>query len=343
MLYLTTRSKENTYTALRTLGENRGPDGGLFVPLILPVFTPEEIDGLKKRTFGDCMADILNRFFAARLNGWDVEFTIGRNPMKLRAMSHRIYFAELWHNPDQDFSRMVRCLAGRIQGREDTPETATEWAAMAVRVGALFGAFGELGREGLWDRKHPLDVAVPAGDFSAPMSVWYAKQLGLPVGRIICGCSGTGTLWDLLHHGELRVDAYRRRSGEIWNPDGLERLLCSGLGWEEVEAYRRVCTGGGLYTPPAARFQALGEDFFAAVVSRKRAESVIPNVWSTSGCLLGPDSALAYGGLQDYRAITGGSRPALIFTEKSPVRDAGAVCAAMGISRKQLENYLSQT
>lgn len=343
MLYLTTRNEQDTYTALRTLAEDRGPDGGLFMPFMLPAFSPEEIDGLKNRSFGDGMAQILNRFFSARLNGWDVEFTIGRAPVKLRSMSHRIAIAELWHNPDQAFGRMVRCLSARIQGREDTPDTATDWAVMAVRIGALFGIFAELGREGLWDREHPLDVAVPTGDFSAPMSAWYARELGLPVGTIICGCSGTSAPWDLLHHGEFRVDSYRSRSGARQNLDSLERLLCCRLGWEEAARYRHICDCGGIYGPGEEQFQTLREGFFAAVISKKRMESIIPNVYKTSGALLGPESALAYGGLQDYRAITGESRPALILTEKSPACDAETVCSALGIPEDQLEKTLSRT
>ena len=85
------------------------------------------------------------------------------------------------------------------------------------------------------------------------------------------------------------------------------------------------------------------EGFFAAVISKKRMESIIPNVYKTSGALLGPESALAYGGLQDYRAITGESRPALILTEKSPACDAQTVCSALGIPRDQLEKTLSRT
>ena len=41
MLYVTTRNNRDAYTARRALTENRGPDGGFFVPFREPVFTPE--------------------------------------------------------------------------------------------------------------------------------------------------------------------------------------------------------------------------------------------------------------------------------------------------------------
>lgn len=342
MLYLTTRDGREAYPALRTLLDQRGPDSGLFLPFQIPVLSQEFLRGLSKKTFGECMAEILNQFFSARLNGWDVEFTIGRSPLKINSISHRIAIVETWHNPDKRFSRMVRSLSGRMLGREDIPETATDWGTLAVRIGVLFGSFAELGRLDLWDRHHPLDVAVPTGDFSVPMSVWYAKRMGLPVGKIICGCGDTSIPWDLLHHGEFRVDSYRRRAGEQTGLDSLERLLCCCLGWEEAAEYRRVCGAGGVYSPGAAAVQALRDGFFAGVISKKRVESILPNVWKTSGCLLEPESALAYGGLQDYRSITGESRPALILMEKSPLCDADAVCSAMGIPLERLEKLASQ-
>ena len=38
MLYITTRNNYDAFTAYRTLGEGRGPDGGLFVPFQMPHF-----------------------------------------------------------------------------------------------------------------------------------------------------------------------------------------------------------------------------------------------------------------------------------------------------------------
>ena len=48
MLYVTTRNNRDAYTAQRVLRENRGPDGGLYVPFREPVFSREEIDELRR-------------------------------------------------------------------------------------------------------------------------------------------------------------------------------------------------------------------------------------------------------------------------------------------------------
>ena len=45
MLYVTTRDSRDAYTANRALSENRGPEGGFYVPMRLPHFEAEELKG----------------------------------------------------------------------------------------------------------------------------------------------------------------------------------------------------------------------------------------------------------------------------------------------------------
>ena len=83
MLYVTTREKYDAFTAPRTLAGDCGPDGGRFLPFQIPVFSTEEIYALKEKSFGQCVSEMLNRFFSTRLTPWDVEFSVGRHPVKI--------------------------------------------------------------------------------------------------------------------------------------------------------------------------------------------------------------------------------------------------------------------
>ena len=94
MLYVTTRNNRDAYTAQRVLRENRGPDGGLYVPFREPVFSREEIDALKEKSFHQCVAEVLNRLFNTKLIRWDVEFCVGRYPVRLVNLPQRIIAGE---------------------------------------------------------------------------------------------------------------------------------------------------------------------------------------------------------------------------------------------------------
>lgn len=335
MLYITTRNNKDAYTAYRVLGENRGPDGGLYLPFHTPRLDREEILALEEKGFSQTVADILNLFFNARLDGWDVDFCIGRYSTKMVPMSHRITVAEVWHNPDYDFARIVRNLSGRIRGTQDTDDQPTNWAWISIRIAFLFAMYGELCRMKFTDPDHLLDLAMPAGDFAAPMAAWYAREMGLPIGTIICSFDDDDPAWDLLHHGEMST------SGNLPVPSDLERLICSTLGLEETRRYLERVGKKRPYHPPEEQFDDLRRGMFPAVISWNRRSSIISSVYNTSTYILDPGSAMAYGGLQDCRAMAGGARPALILTERSPIRSAETVAAAMGITVDVLKERLN--
>ena len=139
MLYVTTRDNAQPQTAFRAFSESRGEDGGLYLPLRLGPLSPEEIAGLKEKSFGEAAAQILNLFFATMLTGWDVEFAVGRYPIRLIPMSHRMVLTETWHNPDWDFARSIREMGLLVSGGNgDCPGN---WGEIAIRIAFLFGIF----------------------------------------------------------------------------------------------------------------------------------------------------------------------------------------------------------
>lgn len=344
MLYVTTRSNMDAYTANRALCENRGPDGGLYVPFKMPAFSDAEIDALAEKSFGQRVADILNLLFGSRLSGWDVDFCIGRYPTRLIPMSHRIVIGETWHNPQVSFFWTVRSLYNYLRGTGEGKDIPADWTVIGIRIAMLFGMVGELIKSGDAGRYSPVDVAVVSGDFSAPMAAWYAKQWGLPIANIVVCCNENSTPWDLVHRGQIRTDRVAVKTStpdaDQTLPSGLERLIFAFGGWEETEKYLSVCRRGGLYVLPNSAASKLRENMYVSVVSTRRMESTIPNVYRTNGQIFGPYTALAYSGLMDYRAATGENRTALVLSEKGPERDLAAVANAMAMEENKLRALL---
>lgn len=336
MLYVTTRDHKNVHTARHPLCKDRDGGGGLFVPFRPVVFPPVTPASLKDNYFGEWIAEIVNRFFGTKLSGWDVDFYIGRHPFRLVPMSHRILIAETWNNPDNSVFWIAQQLKELILPGVEEQEGFSDWLMIVVRIGILFGIFSELSRMELIGQNRTVDVSVSAGDFSGPIAAFYAREFGLPIGKIIFGCNENSGAWDLVHHGELHTNAsvIHTDTPECDHsvPRDLERLIYARLGREEASRFGEKVAGKGVYTLSEEMLSVLGAGFFGAVISRRRMESVIRNVFRTNQYLLGPYSALAFGALQDYRATNNEAGPALILTELGPQHSEEIVFRSLGDS-----------
>ena len=346
MLYVTTRISDDAFTAHRALTEDRGPEGGLYVPMRDPLYTRQQILALGEKTFSENVSDVMNLLFQTDLDGWAVEFAIGRYPLRMAAISAKVEVAELWHNPQWQFERLARNLS-RLVLKSDEDISSSCWMLIGARIAMLFGAYGELVHAGQLEAGGTLDVVVPSFDLSPAMAAWFARRWGLPIGNIVVCCNENNQLWGLLRHGQLRTDAVAIRTGlgkcDHAVPPDLERLVYCTLGAAEAKRYCEICRKGGSYILQDAQLDRLRQGIWVSVVSQHRTEAMISGIYKSSGYIAEPYTALCYSGLMDYRAQTGESRPALILSEESPAFYLDMVSGCLGIPRKVLKERIDRS
>lgn len=341
MLYVTTRNNNDVFTVLRPMLQSRGPDGGLFLPFHNPVFTPEDLVGLKTQTFNQTVAQLLNGMFGTKFTGWDLDFTIGRYPVRIKQLRHRILIGECWHNPEWIFDRVLRMIRQKMEAEASGDGS---WIDLGIRIAVLFGLYGELLRENILQPGDKFDVSCVSGQFTGPISAWYARTWGLPVGNIVVCCNENNELWNLICQGQFRTDVLSVPTttplADVTLPENLERLIHGCGGTEEVERFLGCCRRGSMYVPADPVLQKIREGMFVSVISSHRLESILPAVFTTHGYLMSPYTALAYGGLLDYRAKSGHMHYGIVLSERSPVHDAKTVCGCMNISEEQFAKLL---
>jgi len=344
VLYVTTRIGEDVFTSHRALTENRGPEGGFYVPMRLPAMDEDQIAALADSTFSQNVAGVLNLFFGTDLDGRGVELAIGKNPVKMVALNARIAVAKAWNNPVFRFDRLVNGLEKAIRQSDHINKIPSDWLMIAARIAVLFGTYGLFLQNRMLQKGQKFDVALPSGDLSALMAAWYAKKMGLPVGTIVCCCNENNGMWHLLHKGELRTDVLALSTHtphcDFTIPADLERLIFSVLGHGEVRRFCEIMRTGGTYSPEPEALERLREGIHVSVVSGKRMASTIPNLYKTTGFLSDPYTALTYSGLIDYRASGGVSRQALIISEESPLFSLQFVAQCMDMTPAQLKRLL---
>ena len=337
MLYVTTRNDQDTFTTNHVLTHNKGTDGGLFVPLNFPKISAQEWKKLSEMSFGQCVAEILNLFFSTKLTSWDVDFSIGRYPARLEQLAHRIFMAETWHNPQWQYQRMEKNLMELLPSEANIPGN---WVSIAIRMAVLAGI---LGHREISDMV-PTDIAVVTGDFTLPISAWYLRKMGFPIGNIICCCNENNQFWELFCNGQMRTDVTRISTivpeADVIMPVNLERLISDCSTIAETERYLSCNKTGTTYAVSDSMLQLLRQELFVSVVSSVRIETTIPNVYKTHNYILSPASALAYSGLLDYRAKTGITRNAIVICDQSPVCDAETVARVMDLPLAQLQKLI---
>lgn len=310
------------------------------MPFRVPSLTGEEIRLLTQGSFQNAVAGVLNLLFGTKVTPWEVECCIGRYPVRLGYLDRKTFVAELWHNPQEDLSWLLSSVA-MLLGTEDIVQKEGNWVSVGIRMALLSGVCSLLRSEGWLPETDHVDLAVTSGDFSSVMSIWYAKQLGLPIGKVICCCNDDGALWELVYQGQLRTDRITRRTNTPQSdgslPVGLERLIYECGGAREVEAYLDASRSGGMYCPQDRTLERMRATLQVSVVGQKRVEETVPSVYSSCGYVLSPYSALCFAGLQDRRAISGERRLALVMADRSPMQDADFTAAALGISVNDLK------
>lgn len=310
MLYITTRNSRDVYTSHKALTENFAADGGGYAPFRLPELDLAELRSLADKPFADCVASVLNFFFSSKLTAWDVEFTIGRNPVKTIPLSGKITVAELYSNPEEDYSYFVKALYNRLI-KSDTPTVcATEWVEIAVRIATLFGLWSDMVQKKIVKLQESLDVSVSCENVSTYIAALYAKKMGLPVGVVILSCCEGHPVWDLVSRGEVRASAF-----SVAESKAVERLLSCVFNSSQSAQYLNCRDCKNVYTLSENDKAFMKDSIFTAVVGSARAATTISNVFKKDGYLLTENTAGAYGGLEDFRAQLGISRQVMLIAE----------------------------
>ena len=334
MLYISTRSKD-TYTAARTLTADTAPDGGLFVPFGMPRLTLCELHG---KTRPERIAHVLNLFFRTKLTEADVKNVLGSDTLFLQAIDRKVTVIQGWNRLHLEFSGVEYALYKLLCKDVPACKQTTQWPKIAIAIAVFSAMIAEVaeGRE--------VDVAVNAADFLTPMALYYCRQMGLPVGTILCAVNENSGLWDFFTHGQLTCSASVISTDlphlDVALPDQLERLIFAERGIVGALEFADLSANRKLYKVDAESLMRLASGFAVSVVSAQRVPSMIHRIYTTNTYVLDTYCALTFGALQDYRATSGDVRQTLLFSDYNPVVHRAAVAGALNIAEYKLSELI---
>ncbi|XP_054479151.1 threonine synthase-like 1 [Anoplopoma fimbria] len=104
------------------------------------------------------------------------------------------------------------------------------WARLLPQVVYHSSAYLDLCRDGVITFGEPIDVCIPSGNFGNAMSAVYAKQMGVPIRKVICASNHNRIITDFITTGEydLRGRPLMTSSSpaiDILKSSNLERFI----------------------------------------------------------------------------------------------------------------------
>lgn len=104
------------------------------------------------------------------------------------------------------------------------------WGRLMPQVVYYLSAYADMVAAGLVERGAPIDVCVPTGNFGNILAAYYAGEIGMPLGRLLCASNENNVLTDFIRTGVYDVRGRRLHltpspSMDILVSSNLERQL----------------------------------------------------------------------------------------------------------------------
>ena len=196
-------------------------------------------------------------------------------------------------------------------------------------------AYTRLLKEGRIADNEAINVVVPTGNFGNILAAYYAKNMGVPIAKLICASNSNKVLFDFFQTGEY--DRNRdfvltsSPSMDILISSNLERLIyhIAGDNAAKDAEYMGQLSSTGKYEITDEMRSKL-TDFFGGFATEDETWATIKNVFDKTGYLMDTHTAVASSVYNKYVEETGDKTVTVIASTASPFKFTRSVMNALG-------------
>ena len=214
------------------------------------------------------------------------------------------------------------------------------WGRVLPQIVYYVSAYCDLMKMGEIAEGDAINVCVPTGNFGNILAAYYAREMGLPIQKLICASNSNNVLTDFLTTG-----TYDRNrpffntispSMDILISSNLERLLfaLSDGNDAQVAEYMKRLKEDGCYSVDKKMLERLQKTFAAGCADEGQTRETIGRMWREKHYLIDTHSAVAFHVLEQYRAQTGDEIPTVVASTASPFKFCDAVLEAIGVEER---------
>ena len=195
-------------------------------------------------------------------------------------------------------------------------------------------AYAKLLANGEIEKDEKVNVVVPTGNFGNILAAYFAKQMGVPFGKLICASNDNKVLYDFFRTGTY--DKNREfilttsPSMDILVSSNLERLLYLSCGRDaaKTKAMMEQLSTNGKYeiTTDMKEFM---KDCCSGYADMEENAKEIRKVFDDTGYLIDTHTGVAAAVYEQYKAKTGDTTKTVIASTASPYKFSRSVMEAV--------------
>ena len=206
------------------------------------------------------------------------------------------------------------------------------WGRLVPQIVYYFAAYAQLLKAGKIAFGDKVDFCVPTGNFGDILAGYYAKQMGLPVGKLICASNENNVLTDFLTTGTYpaKREFFNTTSPslDILVSSNLERLLYHVTGSDtEVAALMKSLAETGSYTVRPETLRTIQESFACGWSSEEQVAGEIRARCEQDGYLCDTHTAVAFHVAAQHKRD---GVPMVVLSTASPFKFPRSVLEALG-------------
>ena len=218
------------------------------------------------------------------------------------------------------------------------------WGRLVPQIVYYFYAYFRLVEQGNVAWGQPVDFCVPTGNFGDILAGYYAKQMGLPVGKLVCASNKNNVLTDFIKTGtyDARRTFYKTTSPsmDILISSNLERLIYTIAG-QDAQKDAELMTQlkeKGVYEITAEMKEGL-KDFVGGFATEEEVKETIHDTYQKTGYVMDTHTAVAAHVCAQYRKDTQDEKKCLVASTASPYKFVRNVMTAIDPKYDEMEDF----
>lgn len=233
------------------------------------------------------------------------------------------------------FSDEKFCAELKENGAVLSSANSINFGRLVPQITYYFSAYADLVSSGEIKLGEEVNFVVPTGNFGNILAGYYAKKMGLPVGKLVCASNSNNVLTEFFADGTY--DANREffkttsPSMDILVSSNLERLIfeISGRNAELTAARMQELKKSGVYSVTKEELSSLQKEFYADCADEEECEEEIGGFFDEYGYVLDPHTAVAVCVAEKYRRYSGDSKVMVTLSTASPYKFPQSVLRAI--------------